>query len=219
MSKLFGDSAHGWRVVALAVLVVAALALAPAAQADEVVDLNPADGVINPTGGGCTTPPYAAPCPTDTVGPFTILSYFAPIPSLLSDTVPSLPSGTWFLSSGNYFQETVIYLTGGGTFTVESFQEAGCTGTVQALDATGITVIDGYGGNCLGLGTVTANWTGVSYLTFSANGSGEPCCSYLGDIVIEPTVSAAPEPEIIPLFGTGLTALACLGLVRRRNGA
>ena len=112
---------------------------APGARAD-TVDLNPNDGIISPNGGGCTTPPYPAPCSTDTVGGFVLLSYFTPIQTLLVNNLGAPFTGTWFLESGTYFQQTDIYLVGGGTFTVVSFSAGGCNGTLNGLNAAGVAI-------------------------------------------------------------------------------
>ena len=70
----------------------------------------------------------------------------------------------------------------------------------------------------LGVQDTTADITSVSYLTFiTGNSSAGPVA--INQMTITPGVSATPLPAALPLYATGLGALALIGWRRKRAAA
>jgi hypothetical protein len=216
MKRNFKDGRNTLRALTLGTLFTTALVLAPAAQASSIMDFNPTKGTINANTGQCVT---GIGCvSTYTEGNLVATSYYHAISSLLVNNVNG-PS-QWFLESGQWFQQTDISLVNGGTFTVKSFEAAGCNGTLAGYDAKGNLIPgDGFAflNSCGNLSTISLSpvWTGVTYLVLTADsGVSEPPVFDLTNVVIDPT--SVGEPGSLWLVGTGL-AVAGLGLASFRK--
>ncbi len=207
---------RSFTVTALAGGLSALATLMPApAHATLVMDFNyPAYGIINdnvePCGGGEVS--------SYTENGILADSYCTPIQNLLVDVPSTTVPG---LFTGNYFSAVGIQLVGGGQFNVVSFELLGCGGTLEAYQGSnplgGIETAD----NCiLGLATFDVlgepEWSNLTSLLFSADGSGLQNNLYMADLVLSPAVSA-PEPSSLALWGAALASLLGLGALRRRK--
>jgi hypothetical protein len=205
------------------VLALAGLALASAARASIEIDFNPNTGTFgsyydsNP-GCRCTVTTYTgngivAASDTNDTSPN--------IRSLLVNHV--LNTSTWFLSSGSYYQETGIELADGGAFKVDSFDAAGCNGTLQGytggsspapIPGASFAYVKACSGDVLDNVSNESAWPDLTYLDLDANcGVCEPPLFYLTDLVIDP-LATAPEPTSLALLGASFGGIR---LARRRR--